>query len=209
MSDRKKGMGLVLAGGYSSRAHGFKLLMEVEGQPVIERLIDAISPYVTEIILVTGFRQEEVVSWADSWQMNHKCRLNCVYNEQYAQGMFTSVQRGAQVIWNRMQKDATITHAIMTPGDYPCIIKRTVEELIDHKGDVVIPSYHKHAGHPIVVSRPVISTIIEESPDSHLKKVLQCFDRHYVDVNHEGILLDVDTPEQMRRAREYALQHKE
>lgn len=201
-------IGVILAGGYSSRANGFKLLMDIEGKPVIEHLVETLAPYVTRMIIVTGYNSHIVEEWLDQWKRPHHSMIECVLNPDFDAGMFSSVQVGIHQAVTKMEENVSINRVLLTPGDYPCIRPRTVEQLLTQDHEVVIPSYKMHGGHPICLHANVMQAIIKEPRDSHLKQVLGRFDKHYMDVDDPGILMDVDTPEQMEKARAYAVDYR-
>ncbi len=202
-----RNIGLILAAGYSSRAKGFKLLMDIQGKPVIERLVESMVPYVKEIVVVTGYRGNNIEEWMLQWRERTHYPIESIRNVNVDQGMFSSVKVGIEVISDKMAENSQIDHVLLTPGDYPCISKKAIEQLLYCQDDVVIPSYTMKAGHPVYIRKNVVKAIQNEPVESHLKHVLMTFNKQYVVVSDPGVLMDVDTPEQMAIAREYAFNH--
>jgi broad specificity phosphatase PhoE/CTP:molybdopterin cytidylyltransferase MocA len=86
---------------------GFKPLLKIGGRIALFRLLDSIAVAgIGEIIVVTGHRHEQVSAsvrdWCYAkrldWHMSRRIRVQTVYNENYEQGMFTSVQTGIRAL---------------------------------------------------------------------------------------------------------------
>jgi molybdenum cofactor cytidylyltransferase len=188
---------IVLAAGYSSRANTFKMTLPLGQMTVLEQTISNFNGICSRVIVVSGFRaeliQEEIVKICNknaySFQIKH------VYNENFNQGMFTSIQKGC----NEVNAQAFF----ITPGDCPLVKKETLQLIAEHKGDVVIPSFHYKGGHPIKLSKVVKQKILETNPMSNLRVVLNNHEKKYLIVNDPGVLMDMDTPEDYQKAVQY------
>jgi molybdenum cofactor cytidylyltransferase len=174
---------VILAGGYSSRAGAFKLELLLDQKPILQHVIDVFLPFCNRIIVVCGYQQERVVALTKEYGE----QVEVIYNENYPKGMFSSVKKGISQV--RSPK------FFLTPGDYPLISRSICKELLEHGSDFVKPSYHFRGGHPILLPNSCIEEILRESDDSDLKKYLQKKQIHYVEVEEEGVLMDVDTKE--------------
>jgi molybdenum cofactor cytidylyltransferase len=172
--------GVVLAAGYSSRANGFKMEFEIDGKAMIKRCIESLYDSCTRIIVVSGYKHEKIEALVKEYS-----KVEVVYNEDFHKGMFSSVKKGiASVKAERF---------FLTPGDYPFINKEVCTKLIQCKEEIVIPSFNNSGGHPILLNSSLIEEILMEAEDSNLKIFLNKKNRTYVDVNDEGILIDIDT----------------
>ena len=188
---------IVLAAGYSSRANTFKMTLPLGQMTVLEQTISNFNGICSRVIVVSGFRaeliQEEIVKICNknaySFQIKH------VYNENFNQGMFTSIQKGC----NEVNAQAFF----ITPGDCPLVKKETLQLIAEHKGDVVIPSFHYKGGHPIKLSKVVKQKILETNPMSNLRVVLNNHEKKYLIVDDPGVLMDMDTPEDYQKAVKY------
>jgi molybdenum cofactor cytidylyltransferase len=109
--------------------------------------------------------------------------------------MFTSIQKGC----NEVNAQAFF----ITPGDCPLVKKETLQLIAEHKGDVVIPSFHYKGGHPIKLSKVVKQKILETNPMSNLRVVLNNHEKKYLIVDDPGVLMDMDTPEDYQKAVQY------
>ena len=188
---------IVLAAGYSSRANAFKMTLPLGQMSVLEQTISKFEGICSRVIVVAGFQaeliQEEVAKICQKNAFSFQIKF--VYNENFNQGMFTSIQKGCN--------EVTAPIFFITPGDCPLVKKETVHLIAEHKGSVVIPSFQYKGGHPIKLSCEVKQKILETNPDSNLREVLGGFEKDYLNVNDSGVLMDVDTQEDYKKAIDY------
>jgi molybdenum cofactor cytidylyltransferase len=173
--------GLILAGGYSSRAGTNKMLLSIEGNPVILRAIERLLECCTQVIVVTGHYHKALNEILDPIP-----RVSVVYNANYDQGMFSSVQCGVA----HLSEDF-----LMLPGDYPNIQRTTIEQLLRTEGDIVVPTYNNRRGHPIFIRQALIEPLLKEPITSTLKDFRNRQKVTYIEVEDQGILEDMDTIE--------------
>jgi molybdenum cofactor cytidylyltransferase len=185
---------IVLAAGYSSRANAFKMTLPLGPMSVLEQTISKFEGICTRVIVVAGFQaeliQEEINQIND--KKAYSFQIKFVYNENFNQGMFTSIQKGCTEVNSPV--------FFITPGDCPLVKKVTLQLLAAHKGNVVIPSFQFKGGHPIKLSKPVKQKILETNTDSNLRVVLNGYEKEYINVDDPGVLVDVDTPEDYQKA---------
>ncbi len=79
---------VILAGGYSTRAHGFKMEFDIEGKTILQRCIEGFYDSCRKIIVVTGFKYEKIEKLVKDYE-----KVVTVYNDNYPKGMFTSIKR--------------------------------------------------------------------------------------------------------------------
>ncbi|MEY8189703.1 NTP transferase domain-containing protein [Peribacillus simplex] len=185
---------IVLAAGYSSRANEFKMILPMGQMSVLEQTISKFEGLCSRVIVVAGFQaeiiQEEIAKIIS--KNAYSFQIKFVYNENFNQGMFHSIQKGC--------KEVNAPTFFITPGDCPLVKKETVQLLAKHKGNVVIPSFDYKGGHPIKLSSEVKQKILETNPDSNLRVVLGGYEKQYLNVEDVGVLMDVDTPEDYQKA---------
>nr|WP_263326277.1 nucleotidyltransferase family protein [Neobacillus sp. Marseille-Q6967] len=188
---------IVLAAGYSSRANAFKMTLPLGQMTVLEQTISKFEGLCSSVIVVAGFQaemiQEEIARISS--KNAYSFQIKFVYNENFNQGMFSSIQKGCN--------EVNAPTFFLTPGDCPLVKKETVELIAEQKGKVVIPSFHYKGGHPIKLSSEVKQKILETNPESNLRAVLNGFEKKYMNVDDPGVLMDVDTPEDYRKAIDY------
>lgn len=190
---------IVLAAGYSRRANAFKMTLPLGQMSVLEQTISKFEGICRRVIVVAGFNaeliQEEVAKICNKNAFSFQIKV--VYNENFDQGMFTSIQKGCQEV-----NGPTF---FLTPGDCPLVKRETLKLLSGHHGNVVIPSFQYKGGHPIKLSKQVKQKILETNPESNLRAVLNCFEKEYLNVVDPGVIMDVDTQEDYQKAIDYKL----
>jgi molybdenum cofactor cytidylyltransferase len=188
---------IVLAAGYSSRANAFKMTLPMGQMSVLEQTISKFEGLCSRVIVVAGFQaeliQEEMAKISSKNAYSFQIKL--VYNENFNQGMFTSIQKGCS--------EVNAPTFFITPGDCPLVKKETVQLLAKHKGKVVIPSFNYKGGHPIKLSSEVKQKILETNSESNLRAVLGGYEKKYMNVDDPGVLMDVDTLEDYQKALDY------
>ncbi|MCK7487641.1 MAG: nucleotidyltransferase family protein [Bacillus subtilis] len=173
--------GIVLAGGFSSRAGQNKMGFIYRGQPLIRHTVQTLAPFVVSTIVVTGHYDAEVRAILQDIP-----NLQFVYNPIYEQGMFSSVLAGV----HRAEGDV-----FLVPGDCPNISALTYETIVSAHGHVRVPVYHGRKGHPLFLSESIVRELRAEPVASNLKAFR---DRHFVttvEVEDPGVLIDIDTLE--------------
>lgn len=187
---------ILLAAGFSSRAGAFKMELPLGEKKLIERAIESMLPSCSRIIIVTGYGHERIEKITRRYPTN---RVMTTFNRDYEKGMFSSVQTGVR----RLDGDAFF----MMPGDFPFITTRVFDTLLKTletsapQINVFIPAFNGRKGHPVLMKKQMITEILDEPADSTLKTVINRNNILTVDVGHEGILIDVDTPADYEKAK--------
>jgi len=177
--------GVILAAGLSTRFPPFKLEMPVCGIPIINRMIECMGKACNNVIVVGGYQIERLRELTSSYPF-----VRVVFNPLYSTGMFSSVKEGLRHVLSQW--------FFFSPGDYPFVNPSTLSALrlaMNENPDksVFIPVLNGRKGHPILLNRDIIPAILEEPDDSNLKIVLNRKTFCPVQVNDEGILLDIDS----------------
>ena len=176
---------VILSGGYSSRMNGFKPLMALGKETLIERVVHLFrSCGVDKIVVVTGHRKKEVKEEAA------RLGIKSAFNKEYDTGMYSSVCAGV-----KQMKD--MDAFFILPVDIPLIRPATLSALFEiplEKG-VLYPTFFGERGHPPLISTALIPAIVKFDGKGGLKALLEHFPGKDIAVWDEGILMDADTPE--------------
>lgn len=205
--------GVILAAGFSSRAGTFKMELLFENKTLIERVIEGMIDTCSRIIVVGGYRIERIIEITKNYP-----GLQIVFNKNYEKGMFSSVQEGIR----HLKGDAFF----IMPGDYPFITKNVFQKLKkalktttaggtrsqkgskDMGSDIFIPTFKGRKGHPVLIRKKLVDELLKEPVDSTLKTVINRNIYTLTEVDHESILLDVDTIEDYERAKAWLFNSK-
>lgn len=179
--------GIILAGGYSRRLGKNKMSILYQSQPVIMHTLRQMKEVCEHIYVVTGFYHDEI-----SEIVNHLDGVDTVYNENYEQGMFSSVKKGVECVKHDF---------FIIPGDYPMVDKRIYEKIKLGTKGIRVPSFSFKLGHPIFFNQSYKDVLLNTMYDN-LKSFRNAYDYEIIDVDDEGILFDIDTIEDFNRLKE-------
>ena len=185
---------IILAAGESRRMGSPKMLLPFNGSTMLESVITNVSgSEVDNIIVVLGAEKEVLV------QLLGKLQIGYCYNDNYKEGMLSSVQCGFRNLPH--ETDAVLVFQ----GDQPLITAKAINPLIEAyffsgKG-IVIPVYGSKRGHPVLIDLKYRKEIEKLTPDEGLHMLSGRFpdDVLEVETNESGILRDFDTYEEYKK----------
>lgn len=188
---------IILAAGQSKRMGQPKMLLPWGKLTVIEHVIGTfLNAGIKDILVVTGGAREQVES-AISQDPVRK-----IHNSDYATGeMLSSIQCGLRAMLD--QVEATLIGL----GDQPQVQEKNVrlicEEYRRSKSSLVVPSFQMRRGHPWLVTRPLWNEILALKPPESPRDFLNghADEIHYVSVDTQSVLADLDTPEDYEKSR--------
>jgi CTP:molybdopterin cytidylyltransferase MocA len=188
---------LILSAGFSSRMGDFKPLLNYNGKPIIVGLIAKLVQVSTSAAVVTGHQKELIEKEIHSYFEKEEDRIEIVYNENFASGMFTSLQKGVEHL---KSSDWILYHFV----DQPALPEEFYYEFvnqIDDGYDWIQPNYHNRNGHPILLNKSLFSMITEAGNNTTLKDISQnpAVKKKYWETNYKGVLNDIDTPDDYRQ----------
>ncbi|MCK4551968.1 MAG: NTP transferase domain-containing protein [Tenericutes bacterium] len=169
--------GIVLAGGFSSRANTNKMFLEYNGKPLILNTIETMHEVCKNIIVVTGHYHESMIELFLNIDY-----VKVVYNKHYSDGMFSSIKVGVL---------ATANSFFIIPGDYPNVKINTYNCMIKANKQIVVPSYQHRLGHPILFDKSFKKMILTTN-HNNLKDFRNDYEFAILEVDDSGILFDVD-----------------
>ena len=188
--------GVVLAAGASTRMGRPKLLLPVNGRPMVAGVVEALrGGGVREIVLVTAPDDEALQSWA------RQNGVTVAINPNPDRGMLSTIQEGIAALGG---SEGEIL--LVSPADLPNLQSETVSNLlrkmIETGAPLAVPTFHGKRGHPLAIASRLIPEIDTLDPNVGLK---QLRDRHEaelleIEVEDAGVVQDVDTPEDYEQA---------
>jgi molybdenum cofactor cytidylyltransferase len=157
------------------------MLLPLRGKPVIQHSVENALEVCSKVILVTGFRAEELRSFFADCD-----GVETVFNPSFAKGMFTSVKRGIE----RVGADL----CFIAPGDMPLLGAAVYRELLRFRRmDCVIPKYKGRLGHPVLLGKDAIERIKVWDESGTLRDFLDTIPTLSVPIEDTHILDDLDT----------------
>lgn len=181
---------VLLAAGQSSRMLGQnKLLLEVDGEPLVRRTLREIQKStLKEIVVVTG-HQNDVVEDA-----LRELSPRLVYNDNHRLGMHSSIRQGLLAL------DGECDGFLVCLSDQPYFDKRAVDILLENfDGEkIVVPTFEGKRGHPVLISNRFRDEILSE-PDRDVgcSYLLKRYPEKVMEIAFDApsVLIDCDAPE--------------
>lgn len=192
MSDRIDGVAiLILAAGESKRMGQPKQLLDWQGKPLLQWIIDkAKTTRATPILLMLGAIAEEIRKHIDS------TALTILNNPDWQEGIASSIRMGVE----HLEKHHPHIHAVLIMVcDQPFIPPHFLAELVNHQHNTNFPAvaseYNGTLGTPVVFHRRFFARLKELSGDQGARKLLKQFPEEIGSITLDQGYEDLDTPE--------------
>lgn len=190
---------VVLAAGQSRRMGAEnKLVLEVDGAPMVTRVVDAlIASSVVDIVVVTGHEPERVQQALTGRPVRYH------HNPAFANGMSTSLRTGITAL----AEDDGLDGALVALGDMPFVKPGHIEALVaalqPHQGaTIAVPVLAGRRGNPVVWARAHFEALLAVDGDRGAREVIVANPDAVVEVavQDDAVLVDLDTPEALALA---------
>ena len=179
---------IILAAGESKRMGFPKMLLKFNGKTMIEKVLDNVAESDSDSILVVlGAGREDLIDLVLKYGVKY------CYNENYRDGMLSSVQCG----FKNLPSDTAAT--LVFQGDQPFITPAVINLVIKaYKTSgmgIIIPVYERKRGHPLLLDMKFSDQIFGLDPAQGLRSItyLNSSDVLEVETDEPGILRDFDT----------------
>lgn len=180
--------GVVLAAGRSTRLGRPKQLLELDGRPILDIVLDhAFRSGLSEIILVLGSDADRIAAALGS----HGQRI--VINPDFAAGQSTSLRAGIAAV------AAESSAAVILLGDQPQVTPDIIDALIAtydaDDAEIVMPSYGGLPGNPVLFRRTVFPELLAITGDRGARDIIKARRDAVIHVPFPNLSppLDVDT----------------
>ncbi len=188
---------IILAAGLSSRMGENKVLLPWrDGKPIVAHVAaEFLRAGIADVLVVTGRDAADVRAALSERD------VNCVYNPDFATGeILSSVKAGLGAL------STDLMATFIQPADMPCVTVDIIAQLTaQHEaGWNVAPQYQGRRGHPVLLDRAYWRAMLGLPVGAMPRDALRGSRLRLVDVEDEGVLLDVDT----RAAYERLLKRK-
>lgn len=189
---------IILAAGQSRRMGAVnKLLTEIDGEPLIVRIVRAVADSkAAPIVLVTGHEADRVGAAVADFP------LTLVHNGDYADGLSGSLKAGLSAL------GAEVDGAIICLGDMPELRADHLAQLIaafdpEEGREICVPTFKGKRGNPVLFGRRFFPEMMQVSGDVGARHLIGEYTEAVCEVPSpdRSILLDLDTPEALAAYR--------
>jgi molybdenum cofactor cytidylyltransferase len=189
---------VILSAGESSRMGRPKALLPIDGVRFVEKIVSALkSTDVGNIIVVLGHNAEEMR------QKISDLPVTILINHDYKQGQLSSLQVAISHLESSSKGspvDGILVHLVDHPYISTTLVDLMIKRFYETKKLMVVPRFQGRRGHPVIFARALFSELLAAGPDQGAKPVVHAHrdDTLEIDTGDEGVLIDIDTPEEYR-----------
>jgi molybdenum cofactor cytidylyltransferase len=181
---------VVIAAGESKRMGRNKLLIEISGKTIIERVVSFFSGVADELVVVLGHEPGQTAPLLD------KLKIRWVVNKSYADGMATSFKRGLEEL-------ESCEAVFLALGDQPFIGGDFLQKAVEawkNGAKIVSPVHNGKKGHPVLFDKSLFNEIFSLKKQETVREVIHRHgDKHILLKAGEWAVTDVDTPEDLKK----------
>lgn len=141
---------IIIAAGHHLTNETFQPLMPIGGTTVIRRIIIMLKQAeIGPIVIITGRDGDQIEKHVS------KMRAICLRNPDYeTTQMFDSVRMGLNYVEDLCEQ------VLILPVKYPLFLEDTVKQLLKTKKKAACPVYNGRRGHPVLLSKALIPTLL-------------------------------------------------
>jgi molybdenum cofactor cytidylyltransferase len=182
---------ILLAAGRSQRMGAKKQLLPIQGRPALVRCLESLrEAQAAEIVLVVNPEAGDILDAAKDFP------VRVAVNEMPESDMAASVKTGLACI------DRDATGVLVCLCDHPLVRPITLDAIVSAHvrmpDAIIIPVYRGRKGHPTLFPRSLLEELgtgatLRDIIGHHHAKI------SFLNVDDEGVILDMDTPEDYRR----------
>jgi molybdenum cofactor cytidylyltransferase len=187
---------LVLAAGQSRRMGTLnKLLIEIDGVPMVRRVVEMLrQSKVDPIVVVTGHEHERIAAALKD------LGVTLAHNPEFAQGLSTSLKAGIAAL------SGDVDGALVCLGDMPRVTAAEVDRLIgafnpvEGRG-IVVPTLNGKRGNPVLWSKRFFPEMSQVAGDVGARHLIGAYPEMVAEVEMagDGVLTDIDTPQALAK----------
>jgi molybdenum cofactor cytidylyltransferase len=187
---------IVLAAGESKRMGRPKQLLEWQGKTLLGHVLESLMKSDAEdIVLVLGHEADRIGKSLPALQ------IKIVVNPDYKQGMASSLRQGLLAMDPR--SEAFLVLLADQPGIDSEVMNRMIRDFqrADPRRGIVRPVYRGLRGHPVLIGIEYLQEALQLQGDVGARQILANHptDILEIEVDQDGILKDIDTPEEYQK----------
>ena len=186
--------GIILAAGFSRRMACEKLLLPLDGIPMLEHVLRAaIGSTLTEILLV--YQNTRVA------ELGARYNLRCIHNEQAIDGQSASIRLGVAAA-----PKAAGAYMFLV-GDQPFVSAEIIDRLIavhvENPGNIIVPNYGGKRATPTLFPCALRGDLLALQGDSGGRQIMARIPEkiHEIMIEEKIGGVDIDTPESYQKLR--------
>ncbi len=187
----KRVAGLILAAGQSQRMGSPKSLLRIHERTFLEHIFSqALEAGLSDIRIVLGHKSEEIVR-----SLPHLAPY-IICNPAYETGQLSSLVRGLDAF-----EGVPLDGVLVMLVDHPYVTRELIQKLVEAfslaTSPLVIPTCHGKRGHPVIFGQRLFAELREAPLNEGAAAVVRNHSHEilHLEVEEEGILIDLDTPE--------------
>ena len=192
--------GIVLAAGSSQRMGTPKALLKIGEKTFLQHIVETLhSVRIIDVVIVFGAEAEKIqktLTWFDG---------KIVTNNDWQKGQLSSIIAGLNALDLTKSEPEEIHGAIICPADHPLLTQSLLVDLLQgywlSKKRIIIPIHRGKRGHPVIFDRELFDDIRNAPIDIGARAVVRNHEQevHEVDVNDEGVLINIDSPDDYKK----------
>lgn len=170
-----------------------KLLASLRGKPIVRHVVEsAVASAAEPVIIVTGNAGTEITAALED------LNVRFYENRDYSLGLSESLRSGVNCV------PPHCSGALVLLADMPFISAATIDMLIkafDPEHSICVPTYQGRRGNPVLWGRQYFGDILALSGDKGAKSLMGLHAEAVceVEVDDEGVLIDIDTAEDLQQ----------
>lgn len=180
---------LIPAAGRSSRMGTWKLMLPFGGKSVIETVVSTALNVCARVVLVTGYRSDDLTSFFDG----SDC-VTTIENTDWRNGMFSTVRAGIEAVKTRRFFITLADMPLVDSDVYRVILRASKIAPENQSDDVFLPIFNGRRGHPVLLPNGIIPKIRNAGPEiTTMKQIIRRERIREVAWKNDTIHRDLDT----------------
>jgi molybdenum cofactor cytidylyltransferase len=166
---------------------------------IIACAFDAIAPFCDRMFVVVGAHADDVLAALGDRAFT---RVDADSDDE----MLASIRAGLHAVLAHRHSDLPFDAVLLQPADCPNVVRATIEALLaawrSDPDVALMPEYHGRGGHPALIPRRLLSTILNHQGDGGLRQfwIDHASARRRLAVGDPRCVGDLDTPEEYQAA---------
>jgi molybdenum cofactor cytidylyltransferase len=187
--------GVILAAGEARRYGQPKQLLDYHGQPFVRAVAQtALAAGLAPVVIVTGANADRVEASITDLP------VIIVRNEEWKKGQSTSIQAGLHTF------PIGTGSCIFLLADQPQVTPTVLRALVDRHcldlSPIIAPQVMGQRANPVLFDRATFPNLLSLTGDVGGRAIFSKYPVTYLPWHDEGLLTDIDTPEDYRQLRE-------